>query len=249
MDKDLKFVLNCCAIFAMRLRFLQLQMYVELLNHYLWSLNEKLQQVVSLKTNHDGQLLDIDYKHLETLEYLNHIKELYSSIYEAFHCLNEFGQASMFAVTASYFLDCTCHIYWCLLALDKLFPAGSIVSSVITIIPLSLNTYKFCYTCQLVKQECRRTALLVTRLYVSDANCNCLELQRDYKSLVHDFSLQLLHQKIVVTGKRFFNFDLQCIFGICVLIVTHLIILIQFTKSDNNSVNINKTEVHASMDN
>ncbi|XP_061403037.1 putative gustatory receptor 39b [Musca vetustissima] len=141
------------AILAMRMRFLQLQMYVELLNHYLCSLNRKLQQVVCLKTQEESQLLDVNYKQLQTLEYLNHIKELYSSIYEAFHCLNEFGQASMFAVTASYFLDCTCHIYWCLLALDKLFPAGSIVLSISTIIPLSLNSYKFCYTCQLVKQE------------------------------------------------------------------------------------------------
>ncbi|XP_005191420.2 putative gustatory receptor 39b [Musca domestica] len=235
------------AILAMRMRFLQLQMYVELLNHYLWSLNRKLQQVVCLKTEEEAQLLDVDYKQLETLEYLNHIKELYSSIYEAFHCLNEFGQASMFAVTASYFLDCTCHIYWCLLALDKLFPSASIVLSISTIIPLSLNSYKFCYTCQLVKQECRLTALLVTRLNVSDSNHNCLELQKNYKSLVHDFSLQLLHQRIVVTGKRFFNFDLQCIFGICVLIVTHLIILIQFTKSDNNSGNVNQTEIQETM--
>lgn len=141
------------SILAMRLRFLQLQMYVDILDYYLMKLNEKLNQVVCLKTEQSKQLLDTDYRQLETLEYLNHIKELYSSIYEAFHCLNEFAQASMFSTTASYFLDCTCHIYWSLLALDKLLPTSSIVLSMATITPLCLNSFVFCHSCQIVKQE------------------------------------------------------------------------------------------------
>uniref|UniRef100_A0A1I8Q4A3 Gustatory receptor n=1 Tax=Stomoxys calcitrans TaxID=35570 RepID=A0A1I8Q4A3_STOCA len=230
------------AILAMRLRLLQGQFYVELLAHYVMSLNQKLNQVVRLKTKGDQPFLDTDNRNLRTLEYLNHIKELYSNIYEAFYCFNEIAQTSLFASTVSYFLDCTCHIYWSLLVMDKLLPTTSILFALATIIPLCTNLYKFCYVCQQVKEESRRTSVLVSRLAVADSPYTGLDLQQNYKALVYDFSLQLIHQHFVVTGKRFFNFDLQCIFGICVLILTHLIILIQFSKNYDISNTKNQSQ-------
>lgn len=141
------------AILAMRFRFIQLIIYVEILKYYILSLNKKLSQVVCFKTENSKQLLDIDYKHLQSIEVIKHIKNIYSSIYEASTLMNEFAQVSLFAGSASHFLDFTCHIYWSLLAMDNLLPLITIISSVATVLPLALLTFKFCCSCQVIKEE------------------------------------------------------------------------------------------------
>lgn len=101
---------------------------------------------------------------------------------------------------------------------------------------------------------------------VETSRFTCLETRRNYRSLLYDFSLQLLHQRIEVTGKRFFNFDLKCIFAVSIgncsifdiyiffrlqiaaLIMTHLIILIQFTKNDG-SAEVDATMMNAARNN
>ncbi|XP_037817961.1 gustatory receptor 23a-like [Lucilia sericata] len=220
------------SILAMRFRNIQLIIYVEILKHYVLSLNHKLNQVVCLKTENSKQLLDIDYKYLQSLEIIKNIKHVYACIYEASTLMNEFAQASLFAASASNFLDFTCHIYWTLLTMDNLLGVYNIISSMAT-----MFTLKFCHSCQVIKEEGQRTSLLLSRLI----SCGvCPLVNKKYKNLLHDFSLQLMHQRIVFTGKRFFNFDLQYIFAICALIATHLIILIQFTKIDSNHY-VNRT--------
>ncbi|KAM7348600.1 putative gustatory receptor 39b [Cochliomyia hominivorax] len=219
------------SILAMRFRFLQLIVYVEILKYYVQGLNLKLRQVVSLKMEEQKQLLDIDYKPLESLEVIKNIKHIYAAIYEASTLMNEFAQSSLFAASASNFLDFTCHIYWTLLVMDNLLSIYNVFASTTTILPLGLFIYKFCASCQVIKEEGHQTSLLLSRLI----SCNIgPRAHSRYKNLIHDFSLQIMHQRIVFTEKRFFNFDLNCIFTICALIVTHLIILIQFTKNDGS---------------
>ncbi|XP_065365714.1 gustatory receptor 23a-like [Calliphora vicina] len=219
------------SILAMRFRLLQFIVYVEILKCYMMGLNRKLNQVVCLKTQRCQQLLDIDYKHLQSLDVIKNIKHIYACIYEASTLMNEFGQASLFAASAANFLDFTCHIYWTLLAMDNLLAVYNIISSLATMVPLGMFMVKFCLICQAIKEEGQRTSLLLSRLVCSGA---CPSINTQYKNLLHDFTLQLMHQRIVFTGKRFFDYDLHYIFAICALIATHLIILIQFTKIDSN---------------
>ena len=141
------------AIMAQRLRVLQLIIYVDFLKYFLLGLNKKLNQVVCLRTESSKQLLDINYKHLKSTELMKSIKDMYACIYEASVLINEFAQASMFASSASIFLDFTCHIYWSLLALDNLFSLYTITSSVATIVPLAWLLYNFCYSCQIIKEQ------------------------------------------------------------------------------------------------
>ena len=141
------------AIMAQRVRVLQLIIYVDFLKYFLLGLNNKLNQVVCLRTQSSKQLLDIDHKHLKSMELMKSIKDIYASIYEASVLINEFAQASMFASSASLFLDFTCHIYWSLLALDNLFSLYTITSSVATIVPLAWLLCNLCYSCQIIKEE------------------------------------------------------------------------------------------------
>lgn len=141
------------AIMAQRLRVLQLIVYVDLLKYFLLGLNKKLNQVVSLRTESCKQLLDIDYKHLKSMDLMKSIKDIYASIYEASTLINEFAQASLFAASATIFLDFTCHIYWTLLALDNVFSSYNITSSIATGVPLAWFLWNFCYICQIIKEE------------------------------------------------------------------------------------------------
>lgn len=141
------------AVITMRLRFFQLLFYIENLKIFMFALNGKLKQVVSLKCETSKQLLDIDYRSLKSIETLKTLRDLYSCIHKAFQNLNDFAQLSLLAGTASYFVDFTCHLYWALLALSNILPIQSLVLAATTIIPLGLNIFVFCHNCQVVKEQ------------------------------------------------------------------------------------------------
>ncbi|XP_050330046.1 putative gustatory receptor 39b [Bactrocera neohumeralis] len=105
-------------IITMRVRVIQLLIYLRLLQHYMRCLCKQLSQVVAYHTAPDSQMLDYNYAKLLTLEYLLAVKEVYALLCEAFHLLNDFAGWSLCSNISCCMLDITCNIYWSQLILD-----------------------------------------------------------------------------------------------------------------------------------
>lgn len=106
------------SIVTMRLRLIQIIMYVRILRHYLRCLCAKLCQIEAYRRAPDQQMLDINYEKLASLEYLLAIKEIYSLLHRCFRLLNNFAGWSLFSIITCYMFDFSCNVYWTLLSFD-----------------------------------------------------------------------------------------------------------------------------------
>lgn len=146
------------SILTMRVRIIQLLLYVRILQHYLECLYAKLRQIVAYRLAPQQQLLDINYVRLASLESLLAIKEIYTLIYGAFHLLNYFAGWSLFGIVNCYMFDVSCNVYWTLLSLSgyqnrrNYYVAGPLV-----LVPLLGIVCYLCFLCdrcqELVKKR------------------------------------------------------------------------------------------------
>lgn len=105
-------------IITMRVRIIQLLIYLRVLRHYMRCLCKQLCQIVAYHTAPNSQMLDYNCAKLLTLEYLLAVKDIYALLYEAFHLLNEFAGWSLCSIITCCMLDISCNIYWSQLSLD-----------------------------------------------------------------------------------------------------------------------------------
>lgn len=136
------------SILTMRVRIIQLLLYVRILQHYLECLYTKLRQIVAYRLAPQQQLLDIDYMKLASWESLLAIKEIYSLIYGAFHLLNYFAGWSLFGIVTCYMFDVSCNVYWTLLSLDGYQNRRYYyVAGPLTLLPLLAIICYLCFLC------------------------------------------------------------------------------------------------------
>ncbi|XP_054088329.1 uncharacterized protein LOC128922314 [Zeugodacus cucurbitae] len=210
---------------AMRLRLIQLLIYVRVLRHYLECLCLKLQQLVAYRTAPSQQLLDINYERLQSLEYLRAIKQIYDLIYKAFELLNEFAGWSLFSIIFSYMLDYGCTLYLALLSWEGYLERRNYyVACFWWLLPMTITIWHLCYLCHNCKQLDRLIASLLARIIiVSSTQSMCA-----YRIFLQQFSTQLQLQCIEVTARNFFTLNLRLITSICTYTAAYLVIIIQF---------------------
>lgn len=136
------------SIITMRLRIIQLVIYMRILRHYLECLCTKLRQIEAYRTAPTQQLLDINYEKLASLEYLLAIKEIYMLLHKAFQLLNSFAGWSLFSIIACYIFDFTCNLYWTLLSLDGFVRRRYYyIAGPAAMLPLIALISHLCYLC------------------------------------------------------------------------------------------------------
>lgn len=106
-------------ICSIRVRTLQLLVYLRILRHYLSGIYLQLQQLVAYHRTPQRRLLDFDYGQLGTLRRLLDIKEIYMLLHEAFDLLNAFAGWSLFGIAITYVLDLSSNFYWLLQSFDN----------------------------------------------------------------------------------------------------------------------------------
>ncbi|XP_017474673.1 PREDICTED: putative gustatory receptor 39b [Rhagoletis zephyria] len=141
------------SILTLRVRLIQLLIYVRILQHYLQCLCAKLEQIVAYHLAAQRKILNISYERLASLEYLLAIGEVHDGIYKAFALLNYFAGWSLFGIVICYIFDMTCNIYWMLLSLDG-FPnrQNYYIAGPLTFVPLVVIIGYLCYLCEKCKE-------------------------------------------------------------------------------------------------
>ncbi|XP_069966779.1 putative gustatory receptor 39b [Bactrocera oleae] len=131
-----------------RLRIIQLCVYVCVLRNYMECLCLKLQQLVAYRTAPSLQLLDINYEKMQTLAYLLAIKDIYDLLYKAFELLNEFAGWSLCAIITCYILDFGCMSYWVLLSYKGFLESSTYyVAGFWWLVPMTAMIWHICYLC------------------------------------------------------------------------------------------------------
>ncbi|XP_049310823.1 putative gustatory receptor 39b [Bactrocera dorsalis] len=192
-------------IITMRVRIIQLLIYLRLLQHYMRCLCKQLSQVVAYHSAPDSRMLDYNYARLLTLEYLLAVKEVYALLCEAFHLLNDFAGWSLYSIISCFMLDITCNIYWSELILD-----GSAsrryyyIASIWWIISMIAIVWHICRLSDNCKQLDRLIANLLSRIIVS----NTARSLRTYRLCLQQFTMQLQLQPLEVSARGFFILDM-----------------------------------------
>lgn len=214
------------SIITMRLRIIQLVIYVRILRHYLECLCTKLRQVEAYRTAPAQQLLDINYVKLASLEYLLAIKEIYTLLHKAFELLNSFAGWSLATIIACYIFDFTCNLYWTLLSLDGFVRRRYYyIAGPAAMLPLIALICHLCYLCDnctklvsLYLKSClfglypsiayfqgRTVAHLLSKIIIMSSASSL----GSYRLMLYQLSAQLQLQRIEVTAEHFFVLEIR----------------------------------------
>lgn len=134
------------AIFTIRTRSIQITLYMDYIVYYLELLNIKLKALVSCKLYKNYALLDIDYEHLESFEYLNNVKYVYQEIYALHEKYNELYGQSLVSIFTVVVLDIIINVYWTFLTLFEYYKSYFMYITISSLTALFTVLFTLCYT-------------------------------------------------------------------------------------------------------
>ncbi|XP_049310815.1 putative gustatory receptor 39b [Bactrocera dorsalis] len=213
------------SILTMRVRIIQLLLYVRILQHYLECLYVKLREIVAYHLAPEELLLDINHVRLASLDSLLAVKETYTLIYGAFHMLNYFAGWSLFGIVNCYMFDVSCNVYWTLLSLDGYQNRRYYyVAGPVALLPLVAIVCYLCFLCERCQDLARRIAFLLNKLKILRTK----QPLTPYRLVLQQLSAQIQLQQIEVTAQHFFVLELRLLMTIFSVASTNLVILVQF---------------------
>ncbi|XP_017474691.1 PREDICTED: putative gustatory receptor 23a [Rhagoletis zephyria] len=212
-------------VFTMRFRLIQLLLYVRVLQHYMECLCMKVQQIVELRMAPSRQLMDVNYEKLQSLEYLQAVKEIYALLFREFQLLNDFAGWSLFGLITNYAFEFGCTVYWIIISFEGyLEHRNYYIITFLWIFTMSVVVCHISLLCDKCKKLEHTLAALMSKIIISSS----AKSLRPYRLLVHQFSTQLQLQTIEVTAKHFFTLNLRLITLLTLATTTYLVILIEF---------------------
>lgn len=143
------------AIFTIRARSIQMTLYMDYIVYYLELLNIKLKALISCKLYKNYVLLDIDYKHLESFEYLCNVKCVYQEIYALHEKYNELYGQSMVSIFTVVVLDIIINVYWTFLTLFEYYENYFMYITISSLIALFIILFMLCYTGEQCEKQVR----------------------------------------------------------------------------------------------
>ncbi|XP_004536477.2 putative gustatory receptor 39b [Ceratitis capitata] len=215
-------------IITMRIRIIQLLVYLRVLQHYLPCLALRLSGIVAYRMTPNQQILDVNNKRLASLDLLLAIREIYALLFEAFQLLNEFAGWSLFSIITCYMLDITCNIYWSLLSLDGFARRRYYyISSIWWLVPMLAMVWYVCQLGESCKKLDRLLASLLRKIFVA----NSARFVCDYRLVLQQFTMQSKLQHIEVCAKNFFILDTRLVMSIFTAVAAYLVIIRQFLNA------------------
>ncbi|XP_017475002.1 PREDICTED: putative gustatory receptor 23a [Rhagoletis zephyria] len=212
-------------VFTMRFRLIQLLLYVRVLQHYMECLCMKVRQIVELRVAPSRQLMDVNYEKLQSLEYLQAIKEIYALLFREFQLLNDFAGWSLFGLITNYAFDFGFTAYCIIITFEGCVKHRKHYFTLLWwVLTTSVVVCHICLLCDKCKKLEHTLAALMSKIIISSSSKSL----RQYRLLVHQFSTQLQLQPIEVTAKHFFTLDLRLITWLTLSTITYLVILIEF---------------------
>ncbi|CAO1403088.1 unnamed protein product [Diamesa hyperborea] len=175
---------------------------------------------------------------IKDFEHLILMRELYDKLYVISTMINySFGLSNLVNI-GNDFVAITSNCYFVFLSLQHV-PLQEehvlkVIGSIFWSIPHFVNVFALSAVCHLTVLASNKTALIVHKIDYDLTNEN-------QNLFIEQFSLQLLHQKLIFSAFGFFNVDFTLLFTIAGATTTYLIILIQFHMSEQRNIPLNST--------
>ncbi|XP_018794455.1 PREDICTED: putative gustatory receptor 2a [Bactrocera latifrons] len=208
-------------------------------------LNSKPKQYTADNSNTSIKFITQATTVYEITEYLKHqydmentdvkrlliIRDLYNRLWELTATVNKNFGISILTNVGNDFISITTNCYWIFLQFNT-FSASlenflQISSNLIWSITHLFNVLMLAMLCERTVQRTTAIAMGLHRIETNIWNDN-------HNTVIEQFSLQLLHQKLAFSAAGFFDINCSLLYTIAGATTTYLIILIQFHMSDDN---------------
>ncbi|XP_055845346.1 putative gustatory receptor 2a [Episyrphus balteatus] len=161
------------------------------------------------------------------------IRDIYNRLWELSILVNKCFGLSILVIVGMDFLAITSNLYWIFLNLNKYSTVYEgfvrVIASAIWSLSHVFNILTIALMCHKTVESTSEIALGVHRIQIDLYNDN-------HNSLIEQFSLQLIHQKLHFTAFGFFTIDCSLLYTIVGATTTYLIILIQFHMSEQKEI-------------
>ncbi|XP_023296580.2 putative gustatory receptor 2a [Lucilia cuprina] len=162
------------------------------------------------------------------------VRDLYNRLFNLSEILNGYFGVSMLINVGNDFISITSNCYWIFYNFQDFHSTRNdfllIAGSAVWCVPHLLNVLVLAILCEKTVQTTNSIALGLHRIDIDIMNDN-------HNSVIEQFSLQLLHQKMSITAAGFFSIDCTLLYTIVGATTTYLIILIQFHMNESKSSN------------
>ncbi|KAM7347934.1 gustatory receptor 2a [Cochliomyia hominivorax] len=160
------------------------------------------------------------------------VREVYNRLFNISEIINRYFGVSMLINVGNDFISITSNCYWIFYNFQDFHSTRNdfllIAGSAVWTIPHLVNVLVLAILCERTVQTTNCIALSLHRIDIDIINDN-------HNSVIEQFSLQLLHQKISITAAGFFSIDCTLLYTIVGATTTYLIILIQFHMNESKS--------------
>ncbi|XP_053961264.1 putative gustatory receptor 39b [Anastrepha ludens] len=216
----------CGSSLVLRIRCFLVIVYMDYIDFYMRHVNMKLRSVVNCRVPRERRLcLDVNYKMLESFDYMLQLKLVYGEIRKLSLMIDDLFGWSICAIFTAIFLDLTVNIYWTFLILSNVVEFYFIYITIITALPLMTIIAYMCHCGENCKQQSITTSILVQRLLHSKHKCTNTKI---YNDLLMEFAMEIQQGPMVIAVKEFLTLDLRLLMKIFTSIATYLVILLQF---------------------
>ncbi|XP_061396730.1 putative gustatory receptor 39b [Musca vetustissima] len=223
------------AVLIIRTRCLQMLIALDYLCYYLELLNDKLKAVMSCKIERNYSILDVNYHHLESYEYMESFKMVYDEIYILHIIYNRIFGVSLVGILTVIVLDIIIHVYWSLLTIMNIYARYYLFITGGTLLPLCTIFFVLCYNGDRCEKRCNLILIsLKSLLRTSSSKFSNPRNVTEYNSLLQAFIMQILHNPIRISANDYFTLNLKFVMAIAANMVTYIVILLQFRQNSSN---------------
>ncbi|KAI8115070.1 putative gustatory receptor 39b [Lucilia cuprina] len=227
------------AIIILRTRIIQMIYFIDYIVYYMELFNMKLRALISCKIDRNYLLLDIDYDHLESFEYLQILKNIYQELYALHDRFNDLYGHSLASIYTVVVLDIIINMYWTFLTVFEYYESYYNYITCSTLVPLYVILFVMCYTAEQCEIQCRLILVHLKRLLKTSLSRGTTN--DSYNTLLQSFIMQILQNPITIRANGYFTVNLKSLMKILANIATYLIILMQFRKANVNEESIELT--------
>ncbi|XP_004536473.1 uncharacterized protein LOC101460764 [Ceratitis capitata] len=210
-------------VMGLRLRYFHALSLMCEFNEYLCVLYETIDLLVTYNNTRPICEFNVWRPHNRwELEQLNLLRLLYGRLFEFFQLINDCAGWSMTLIAQLALSEFVCYTYWCLTYKLVNLGIGAVIFNLATIISLGCLHYQWFGLAEKINRKGQNIAALSTQLSKPLGS-------RRYNDLLLTFSIQTLHQKLIVTAKDFIRIDLKSLSATMHVFVNYLVFLLQFT--------------------
>ncbi|XP_046812145.1 putative gustatory receptor 39b [Lucilia cuprina] len=152
------------AIIILRTRIIQMIYFIDYIVYYMELFNMKLRALISCKIDKNYLLLDIDYDHLESFEYLQILKNIYQELYALHDRFNDLYGHSLASIYTVVVLDIIINMYWTFLTVFEYYESYYNYITCSTLVPLYVILFVMCYTAEQCEIQVGKGTYLTTAI-------------------------------------------------------------------------------------